>query len=115
MTMQTYVMLGISAAFFVLIWYFKRPDITPDLARKLVADGALLVDVRSPTEFSSGHIDGACNIPIDSLSVRERELGAKDRTVVLYCASGARSAMAKRRLRAAGFSRVHNLGSIGNW
>ena len=115
MTMQTYVLFGLPAAFFVIIWYFKRPDITPARARKLLAEGAVLVDVRSPGEFSSGHIDGARNIPVGSLSVRERELGDKDRTVILYCASGTRSAMAKRRLRAAGFSRVLNLGSIRNW
>ncbi len=113
--MQTYVLVGIAVAFFIVTWYLKRPDITPAMARKLIGGGALLVDVRSPSEFSSGHIDGARNIPVGSLSGRERELGAKDRPVILYCASGTRSAMAKKTLRSAGFSQVHNLGSIGNW
>jgi phage shock protein E len=113
--MQTYVILGLALVFFLVTWYLKRPDITPALARELLSKGALLVDVRSPSEFSAGHIDGARNIPVGALSARERELGAKDRPVILYCASGARSAMAKKTLRAAGFSQVHNLGSLSNW
>ena len=114
--MQTNIIFGLLLAFFLITWFMKRPDITPPAARKLLAnEGALLVDVRSPGEFSSGHIDGARNIPVDALNARERELGGKDRPVILYCASGARSAMATRRLRAAGFSRVYNLGSISNW
>jgi len=56
--MKTYLLLGLAFAFFVLSWYFKRPDITPALARKLLAEGGVLVDVRSPSEFSAGHIDG---------------------------------------------------------
>jgi phage shock protein E len=113
--MQTYVILGLALAFFIVTWYLRRPDITPARARELLAEGALLIDVRSPSEFSSGHINGARNIPVGALSAREGELGVKDRPVILYCASGARSAMAKRTLRAAGFSRAHNLGSLSNW
>ena len=113
--MQTYMWIGLALALVLVTWYLKRPDITPELARQLLAEGALLVDVRSPSEFSSGHLDGAKNIPVNVLGQRSGELGAKDRPVILYCASGTRSAMAKRTLRAAGFARVHNLGSMGNW
>ncbi len=84
-------------------------------ARAKVAAGALLVDVRSPGEFSGGHIDGALNIPHTDIGRRADELGAKDREIVLYCASGMRSGHALRQLRGLGFTAVHNLGPQHAW
>lgn len=82
-------------------------------ARELVKKGAQLLDVRSPSEFQSGHIEGAKNIPVGELSARMKEL--KEGTVIIvYCRSGARSSNAASVLKAAGFE-VHNLGGIGNW
>lgn len=81
-----------------------------------MADGALLVDVRSPQEFAAGHIEGARNIPIDTLSARLGELGPPaSTTVVVYCQSGGRSTQAARTLRDAGFTSVHNLGPMSAW
>ena len=113
--METYFWIALAVVFLALTWYMKRPDLSPALARELLSKGALLVDVRSPSEFSSGHIAGAKNIPVNTLAGRSGELGGKDRPVILYCASGTRSAMAKRTLRASGFSSVHNLGAMSNW
>jgi rhodanese-related sulfurtransferase len=101
----------IAAAFF----WWKRADLDRNQAHELVAGGALLVDVRSPAEFASGHIDGARNVPVGEIAQRVSELGATDRPVIVYCASGTRSAMAKRTLTRAGFARVYNLGSMRNW
>ena len=84
-------------------------------ARDLVAKGALLLDVRTPQEFATGHIQGAINIPVQDLDRRMAEVGAKDRPVVVYCRSGQRSARAARMLKAAGHQTVHDLGSIGRW
>jgi rhodanese-related sulfurtransferase len=100
----------------LVLMYFLRPkpDIASAEARKLVAEGAQLVDVRSPSEFASDHIDGARNIPVDMLGTRLGEL-AKDKPVVLYCASGARSTRAAALLRAEGFEAVHNLGAMSAW
>lgn len=83
-------------------------------ARALVADGAQLIDVRSPMEFRQGHIAGALNIPVDQVSQRLGEV-ARDRTVVVYCRSGARSSQAARVLQGAGVSDVRDLGSIAAW
>ena len=113
--MENYYWIALAVAVLAFTWYMKRPDVTPALARELLSKGALLVDVRSPSEFSSGHIEGARNIPVNTLAGRTSELGAKERSVILYCASGTRSAMAKRTLRAAGFSSVYNLGAMSNW
>lgn len=84
-------------------------------ARELVAQGALLVDVRTPGEFRGGHIEGAINVPLQELGGRLGELGAKDRAVVVYCQSGMRSRGAQETLVSKGFSQVYNLGGIGAW
>lgn len=76
---------------------------------ELLARGALLLDVRGPDEFRGGHIEGARNIPVQTLPTRLSGL-KKDAPVITCCASGARSATAKRILEAAGFEEVHNGG-----
>lgn len=83
--------------------------------RKLVAEGARLVDVRTPEEFASGHVEGAVNIPVQELDRRLGELAPKDRAVVLYCRSGARSARAAETLKAEGFTAVHDIGPMSRW
>jgi phage shock protein E len=106
------VMGGVIAAFLI----FKRiGQISSAEARKLVSGGAKLVDVRSPGEFGSGHIPGAVNVPVGELGAKLKLLGAKDQPVVVYCASGARSAMARSVLKAQGFEKVFNLGSMSRW
>jgi len=84
-------------------------------ARKLVAEGAKLVDVRTAAEFSQGHIEGAVLIPFDEISARSAEVGAKDKPVVLYCRSGRRSAIAREKLISLGFTAVYDLGSKTAW
>ena len=72
----------------------------------------LVVDVRTPEEFRSGAYPGAINISLDELQHRIDELGAKDRDITLYCASGARSAYAQRVLQHIGFTNVKNGGGL---
>jgi rhodanese-related sulfurtransferase len=99
----------------VLYLRFGAERISGNEARQLVADGAMLLDVRSPEEFAGGHIDGAVSIPIQELSGRTDELGNKTDPIVVYCQSGTRSAMAKRMLERNGFANVHDLGGIRKW
>lgn len=82
-----------------------------ELVRARIASGAKIVDVRTPGEFSGGAYPGAVNIPLQVLSGRLREI-PKDRPVVLYCASGMRSASAARVLRRAGYAEVVNAGGL---
>ncbi len=84
-------------------------------AHELVAQGARLVDVRTTTEFSAGHVDGALNIPVQDLSKRLSELGDVAKPIVVYCHSGTRSARAARILESAGFTSVHDLGAMSRW
>ncbi len=93
----------------------RRGDLAPADARRLVGEGARLVDVRSAAGFASGDIEGAVNFPVESLDTRLTELGEEDRPTILYCASEARSAMAARMLKARGWTRVHDLGAMSRW
>lgn len=84
-------------------------------AKRLVQEGATLVDVRTPEEFAAGHLPGAVNIPIQQLANRLDELGPKDSQLVVYCRSGARSTRAEQILRKAGYDKVLNLGPMSAW
>ena len=87
---------------------------SPDLeAQRLVKEGAQLLDVRTPGEYSGGHLRGSLNIPVQVLAKRLRELDAK-RGVVVYCQSGMRSRSASAMLRAEGFE-VYDLGRMAAW
>lgn len=113
MSTLSWVFLALFAAFFIYTRFVGK--VSPQEARALVGAGARLLDVRSPGEFASGHIDGALNIPVDQLAGRLAEVGPKDTPVVVYCRSGARSASAARTLKGAGFARVEDLGPMGRW
>jgi phage shock protein E len=76
--------------------------------------GARLVDVRNPDEFRDGSYAGALNIPLAALLARQAELGPKDKPIVLFCASGARSGLGARLLKQAGFTDVVNAGGLEN-
>ena len=78
-----------------------------------IKSGAKIVDVRSAEEFRDGAYPGAVNIPLNELSRRLGEI-PKDKPVVLYCMSGARSASAARVLKQAGFPDVVNAGGLSD-
>lgn len=90
-------------------------DLEGSEARRLVEQGARLVDVRTPQEFADGHIDGAVNIPVQELDRRLTELEPKNEPIVLYCRSGRRSSDAARMLTEAGYTSVHDLGAMSRW
>jgi phage shock protein E len=74
--------------------------------------GAKVVDVRSPEEFEEEHYSGAVNIPVEEVQERLAEFGEKTASVIVYCASGARSAYAARILKMAGYADVTNAGGL---
>ncbi len=77
---------------------------------ELVANGAIIVDVRTRGEFQSGHIKGSVNIPLDSLRNNLTKI-KKNKPVITCCASGARSSSAKSLLKSSGYAEVYNGGS----
>ena len=82
---------------------------------ELVKNGAQIIDVRTPAEFNGGHVKGAKNVPLQSLSQNLGKIN-KNKPVITCCASGARSAAAKSILQNSGFTEVYNLeGGIMKW
>jgi rhodanese-related sulfurtransferase len=72
----------------------------------------IIVDVRTPEEFSMQAVPGAVNIPLNELPGRYEELQPTDREIIVYCASGARSSYAQMLLGQLGFTQVENGGSL---
>lgn len=92
-------------------------DITPtDYQDQFVAASTthLLLDVRTPEEFATGHIQGAVNIPVQSLESRLSEV-PDDQPIVVYCRSGNRSAQASQILVQAGYNGIYDLGGVNDW
>ena len=100
------------------------PKITPAQAREMIAKGnALVVDVRDAPELEkSGKIAGAVHHSRGMLEFRaDSELPyydknfTRDKTIILYCASGGRSALAGKVLKDMGYGQVYNLGAFKDW
>ena len=70
--------------------------------KALLAQGAILVDVRTPEEFRGGHLDGSLNIPVQIIQSKVADLKKKGKPVIAVCRSGARSGMAVGILKSAG-------------
>ncbi len=83
-------------------------------ARKLIEDGAQLVDVRADHEWEAGRIEGATHLPLDELAERAGEID-RERPVVLYCRGGNRSTMAAAALAEAGYQAMKLEEGIVGW
>lgn len=75
--------------------------------REMIEAGAIIVDVRTPAEYKSGHIKGSLNIPLDGIGGHTQSLLKKGVPVITCCRSGARSGMAVGILRNAGIEAVN--------
>ena len=73
----------------------------------------VVIDVRTPQEFQSGHIEGALNLPHDTIGqdIAKAKVN-KDDHVILYCRSGHRAGLAQNTLKGLGFSNVENYGGF---
>lgn len=78
--------------------------------QELVNNGAILIDVRTPSEFNSGHVKGSTNVPLDQLQTKAKKIKQMNKPVVLCCQSGMRSAQATSILKRAGIEQVYNGG-----
>lgn len=102
-----YIIPGIVIA--LVGWRILSPLLVRRRLPALLQEGAQVVDVRSPAEFAAGHSPGSINIPLQEIGQRTGELDPS-RCVIVCCASGTRSAIARLRLRGLGFRRVVNAG-----
>jgi len=107
--------LLIVAAVLAIVFMMKRAgQISAQDALKYLKNGALVIDVRSPGEFNSGHLPTAINIPLDEIGTAlPRRVKDKNQVLLLHCQSGIRSGMAKSKLKSLGYAIVFNLGSYG--
>ena len=81
--------------------------------KSVIAEGAFLVDVRTPGEFADGHVKGSVNIPLDNLTKEIAKFRDK-KNIIVFCRSGNRSGMAKSLLEQQGFTNVINGGTWQN-
>jgi rhodanese-related sulfurtransferase len=89
-------------------------DLSPGRVAELLREGAQGVDVREPYERDAGHIADTLHIELDRLTAEAGTLD-RERTVIFYCRSGSRSALAAQAFAAAGFE-AHNLdGGLKAW
>lgn len=122
MARNTWIVGGVAvAAVAVLLLLTMGPstpgtgDVDNAQATALIEDGIRLIDVRTPAEYGMGHIPGAENVPLDSLSTAATGWDPTQ-PVLVYCATGNRSLTALRSLGAAGFTTVYNLkAGIAAW
>jgi len=106
--------LIIAAIVAVIFMMKKSGQISAKDALEKMKNGALVIDVRSPGEFSSGHLAKAINIPLDEIETAlPNRVKDKNQVLLLHCASGMRSGMAKTKLIGMGFTNAFNLGSYG--
>jgi len=93
-------------------WYSQQEASAPQ-EDNTEEDSTLIIDVRSNGEFRSGAVPNAINISLDEIMSGGADLGTnKDREIVVYCASGARSAYAQQVLMQQGYTNVQNGGGI---
>jgi phage shock protein E len=111
MNIEPWIIAAGAALAFVVLRNVVARRAPLELVRARIEAGAKIVDVRTPPEFGGGAYPGAVNIPLQTLAARLGEIPT-DRPVVVYCASGMRSASAARVLKRAGYADVVNGGGL---
>lgn len=106
-----YLILILFSMFGIFKFLFGQQDNTQ--LKEVLADNAFLVDVRTPSEFASGSVKGAVNIPLDKVSGQLSKFKGK-KHIVVFCRSGNRSSQAKSILEKNGFDNVVNGGTWNN-
>ena len=79
---------------------------------QIKAKKGTLLDVRSVMEFEGEHIEGAINIPLDTVETKIKEIANMPKPIVVYCLSGGRSGVAKSILQQNGINEAYNGGGI---
>ena len=105
-----YVLVAIGIVGFMLM---RRAGQVPvKEGQELMKRGAMVIDVRTPAEFSTGHLSQAFNMPMDELEgMLPNQVKDKSRVILVHCQSGMRSKKAKSLLTRRGYTNVFDLGS----
>ena len=111
--MKWTTILIIAVALAVILMLKRTGQISSIDAKEHLKQGALVIDVRSPGEFNSGHMPSAINIPLDVLeAAMPVRLPDRNQVLLLHCQSGMRSGVAVKKLRSLDYTNTFNLGSL---
>jgi phage shock protein E len=103
------ILFGVVAAVVILK---QLGQLSKTTAVEYLKEGARVLDVRTVTEYQSGHLPNAINIPLGEITQQVcQQMPDKAQVLLLHCHSGTRSAIAARMLKRMGYTRVFNLGS----
>ena len=91
------------------------PSLTLSSIESDLAQGAKLIDVRTPEEYATGHAPGSVNLPLDSIFAGTKPSDDTSTKVYVYCRSGNRSAQAAQKLRDLGFASITDIGGLTDW
>lgn len=90
--------------------------VTSDEVIELLKEDAILIDVRSESEYNEGHIPNAILLNVSDIEDKIKDISSDyDQGIIVYCRSGNRSAKAAKTLIAMGYHNVYDLGGINNW
>ncbi len=98
-----------------LFSFLTGPDINQGISQYRDTADAVLLDVRTPEEYMSGHIPESMNLPLQDISEAEKHLTDKRTPLFVYCLSGARSRQAVSVLVEMGYEAVTNIGGISSY
>ena len=93
----------------------RQPDVNQGVNDYKNSTGAVLLDVRTPQEYSEGHIPESKNVPLHALDNVRSVVENKDTELFVYCYSGARSRQAAMMLGQMGYTKVNNIGGISSY
>ena len=115
----SYILIGLAVVGFLI---YNRvlsnvPSISSEESQKVISDNNYrFLDVRTNGEYSDGHIPNSIHIPIQDIQSRISEIEKiKDKKIIVYCRSGARSSMASKTLLKEGFDVSNLTGGIMSW
>ena len=94
---------------------FNRTDINAAVEQYRTTPGAFLIDVRTGPEYEAGHIEGAINVPLNSIHFIVNHVRDITAPVYVYCQSGARSGQAVSMIREMGYKNVTNIGGVNRY
>ena len=95
--------------------FLKQPDVNQGVNEYKNTVDAVLLDVRTPEEYSEGHIPESKNVPLQNLDRVRTVVENKDTELFVYCYSGARSRQAVSMLGQMGYTKVNNIGGISSY
>jgi len=114
---MTYIAIAIVVFIvFKMLGNLGTNKISQSKAKEMMNDDVIILDVREGYEFTSGHIKNAVNLPLGRVQNGITKVTSdKEKTLLVYCLSGSRSASAARLLHSMGYKNAYNMGGISSW